>query len=111
MIQEASSQDSYETISKLFLLGTGITLAAYKSETVSKVASTTIAIFSDLCLMPLAAGLLAAAYAGYNFNPTVIKEGLPAIVLLHGSGFNESEFVIGRYFLNKPKYGSVFSSL
>ena len=44
---------------------------------------------------------------------TSIKSSYPpSILLLHGSGFDESEWLVGRTFLslyNNPKYGQVFS--
>ena len=83
------------------------TLSYYDS--VAKIISFTPGIFSDLLLLPFAGGLLSAAYMGYQFNPTEIKKGIPPIVLLHGSGFNESEFIVARYFLNKDTYGSILS--
>lgn len=66
--------------------------------------------YYETLLVP-AAGLALLAYSGYNFNPqdNEIKKGITPILLLHGSGFNESEFVVARYYLNQPKYGSVFS--
>lgn len=80
-------------------------------ETLWVVARLSCGIFSDILLLPFAAGLLATAKLGYNFNPNPedIKKGKTPIVLLHGNYFNESEFVVGRYFLNKEQYGSVFS--
>ncbi len=84
--------------------------------TVSKVASVATCIprglfaaLSDLALLPVAGILLGAAKANVNFNPSVVKQGKTPILLLHGSGFNESEWVLGRQFLKKEKYGSVFS--
>ncbi len=46
-----------------------------------------------------------------SFNPKEkdVKVGKTPILLLHGSNFNESQWIIGRLFLNKPHYGSVFS--
>lgn len=85
------------------------------TETVKKVISFAPSVITDLLLLPLAGHLLSNARMAYDFgvdfNPTLeeIKKGLPAIVLLHGSGFNESEFIIAREYLNKEQYGSVFS--
>lgn len=65
----------------------------------------------DFLLLPGALLLLLAAACKVNFNPEPdkIKKSITPILLLHGSGFNESEWIIGRQFLKKEAYGSVFS--
>ncbi len=46
-----------------------------------------------------------------SFDPTdaQVKKDKTPILLIHGSGFNESEWIVGRQFLKKEEYGSVFS--
>lgn len=78
-------------------------------ENMKKIASFAPAIISDLFCFPFAVGLVSVACMGYNFNSSQIKKGITPIILLHGSGFNESEFVIARYFLDNKNYGSIFS--
>lgn len=62
----------------------------------------------DALLLPCAGILVLMAKCWKsNFDPIKPdKEQIP-ILLLHGSGFNETEWVVGRLFLKK--YGSVFS--
>jgi pimeloyl-ACP methyl ester carboxylesterase len=43
------------------------------------------------------------------WDPINPKRDAIPILLLHGSSFNESEWIIGRQFLKKTHYGSVFS--
>ncbi len=63
----------------------------------------TVAIAGDVALLP-GAGLLcvAAMLKSTSVNPTT------PILLLHGSGFNDMEWYIGKHFLGQ-KYGPVFS--
>lgn len=80
--------------------------------TITKILSVTLGFFTDIvCIWPFGGCLSIAAKAGYNFNlePSKVKKGITPIILLHATGFNESEFVVGRYYLNKKEYGSVFS--
>lgn len=69
------------------------------------------AIFSDLALLPFSLGLIAAALFKVRFDPKPenIKHNQIPILLLHGSNFNETQWIIGRQFLKKKEYGSVFS--
>ncbi len=69
----------------------------------------TFSCIVDLALVPFAGMLLVLSCVGYNFNPTVVKKNKIPTILIHGSGFNESEWIVGRYFLNKEEFGSVFS--
>jgi pimeloyl-ACP methyl ester carboxylesterase len=68
-------------------------------------------ILLDISLLPLAAIALFSACCKVNLNPRLkdLKIGKTPILLLHGSGFNESEWIIGRLFLKNELYGSVFS--
>lgn len=68
-------------------------------------------IISDVLLLPGALALLLTACCKINFNPKLedVKYGIPPVLLLHGSGFNESEWLVGRQFLKEEQYGSVFS--
>lgn len=63
----------------------------------------------DVLLLPGALVLLLIACCKPNFNPkdSDIKPGSLAFFMNHGSGFNESEFVIARLALQK--YGPSFS--
>jgi len=77
----------------------------------TKIPRVAFAIFFDFLLLPGAAVLLLTAACKLDFNPTekdVKKDKIP-ILMLHGSGFNETEWIVGRQFLNKKEYGSVFS--
>jgi len=80
-------------------------------ETASLIPRIAFAILLDLLLLPAALILCLLACCKVNFNPKVeeIKKGKVPILLLHGSGFNETEWIIGRKFLDKTEYGSVFS--
>lgn len=66
-----------------------------------------LAILIDLCLLPFFVPLILLYFLGYKPKTHLIKHKTP-ILLLHGSGFNETEWIVGRLFLGK-KYGSVFS--
>lgn len=66
-------------------------------------------ILVDLALLPIAGGLSFYMLTKPNFDPLEPKTGKIPILLLHGSGFNESQWVFGRQFLKKQEYGSVFS--
>jgi pimeloyl-ACP methyl ester carboxylesterase len=70
-----------------------------------------ITVLLDLLLLPGALVLLIMACAKLKFNPQgdAIKQKKAPILLLHGSGFNDMEWVIGRQFLKKKEYGSVYS--
>ncbi len=77
---------------------------------VTKISSAVISnLFDFTILLPCAAGLIAQAVCTKSFDPKVVKQDKAPILLIHGSGFNQSEWIIGRRFLNKPEYGSVFS--
>jgi pimeloyl-ACP methyl ester carboxylesterase len=70
------------------------------------------AIFSfvfDFFLLLPAAILVCLTLAKINMNRTRIKKNAIPILLIHGSGFNESCWLLGRLFLRKKNYGSVFS--
>ncbi len=67
-----------------------------------------ITILIDVLLLPGALVLLIAALFKKNFDPKQAKHTTP-IILIHGSGFNQVEWAVGRLFLNKTAYGSVFS--
>ncbi len=81
-------------------------------KTTKKVASFAIAIIGDLLMIPLAGALtLYGLVFGTNMDPKPenIKKDHPPILLIHGNGFNESQWIFGRRFLKGEKYGSVFS--
>lgn len=78
-------------------------------EVASRVPRAIVSTLIDILLLPLAGILLLFMLTKPNFDPTEIKKGKIPILLLHGSGFNESEWILGRQFLKKENYGSVFS--
>lgn len=63
----------------------------------------------DVLLLPFAGGLVVQAACKKSFDPKMIKQNKTPILLLHGSGFNQSEWLVARRFLDKAEYGSVFS--
>lgn len=77
----------------------------------TKIPCIVFTVLFDLVLFPQALILLTMAYVKMHFNPSAdsIKKGKIPILLVHGSGFNESEWIVGRQFLRKDAYGSVFS--
>jgi pimeloyl-ACP methyl ester carboxylesterase len=79
--------------------------------TITRIFRIAIAIFSDLILVPVKYILISIATRKVNFNPSAkkIKNGKIPIVLIHGSGFNDTLWIVGRQYLRKKKYGSVFS--
>lgn len=67
-------------------------------------------VITDLTLLPIAGLALAiSTTAKIRFDPASPKTNKPPILLLHGSGFNETEWIVGRQFLQDDQYGSVFS--
>lgn len=68
-----------------------------------------ISILLEIAMIPIVGILLLFCLTEPNFDPEVIKRDKTPILLLHGSGFNQSEWVYGRQFLKKDEYGSVFS--
>ncbi|MBS0625664.1 MAG: alpha/beta fold hydrolase [Verrucomicrobia bacterium] len=68
-----------------------------------------VSILIDILLLPAAGILLLAMLAKPKFDPESPKQNGVPILLLHGSGFNESEWAFGRMFLKNDNYGSVFS--
>ncbi len=80
-------------------------------EMATKIPRIIFTILADILLLPGALVLLLVACCKPDFNPKPdeVKHGKTPILLLHGSGFNQSEWVVGRQFLKKEQYGSVFS--
>lgn len=79
------------------------------AQTAGRISRAALAVFIDLALLPAAGILLLYMLAKPNFDPAEPKKDAVPILLLHGSGFNESEWIFGRQFLKKEQYGSVFS--
>lgn len=80
-------------------------------EIATKIPRVALTLAIDCMLLPGALVLLLVACSKADLNPnkdTVKVKKIP-ILLLHGSGFNETEWVVGRQFLKKDEYGSVFS--
>lgn len=78
-------------------------------ETACRIGETVSAIFIDLALLPVAGCLILLSLVKKSFDPVDIKKDKTPILLLHGSGFNQSQWILGRYFLDQKNYGSVFS--
>jgi pimeloyl-ACP methyl ester carboxylesterase len=73
-----------------------------------------VSFLQDVALVPAAGALALCATLGVNFNPKPadIKKHKAAIVLIHGAGFNEAEWLLPRIYLRlfrSKNYGSVFS--
>jgi hypothetical protein len=65
----------------------------------------------EIIILPIIIILLLLAWCGVSFNydpDKNFKKKVP-ILLIHGNGFNEIEWLIGRYYLNKQEYGDIFS--
>eukprot|EP01124_Arcella_intermedia_P027425 TRINITY_DN5367_c0_g1_i1.p1 TRINITY_DN5367_c0_g1~~TRINITY_DN5367_c0_g1_i1.p1 ORF type:complete len:284 (+),score=52.67 TRINITY_DN5367_c0_g1_i1:82-933(+) len=63
----------------------------------------------DVLLLPVAGVLvLMALLWKSNFDPLLAKPRVP-ILLLHGNDFNETEWIVGKCFLDRAPYGSVFT--
>jgi pimeloyl-ACP methyl ester carboxylesterase len=80
-------------------------------EIATKIPRIIFAILLDVLLLPGALSLLLVACCKSDFDPKTeaIKYEKTPILLLHGSGFNQTEWIVGRQFLKKEHYGSVFS--
>lgn len=66
--------------------------------------------FVDVSLLPMAGAVLGVSQVSkMQFDPDSPKKDKVPILLIHGSGFNETEWVIGRQFLKGKQFGSVFS--
>lgn len=77
---------------------------------ITKIPRILLSVVLDILLLPAAGLLLLIAYAVKpDMNPSTPKPNIAPILLLHGKGFCEMEWVIGRLFLNKSEYGSVYS--
>jgi pimeloyl-ACP methyl ester carboxylesterase len=87
------------------------TTAEKMLEIATKIPRIVFTLLLDTLLLPGALVLLLIACCKPNFNPSKkeIKQGKIPILLLHGSGFNQTEWIVGRQFLKKSHYGSVFS--
>jgi len=69
-------------------------------------------LFCDLMLLPLAALLtLYEATIGTEseFDNSDDNDDIPPILLLHGAGFNQSEWIVARYYLKKAGFRSIWS--
>lgn len=63
--------------------------------------------FTELCLLPLVG--IAILFARVDFNPkTPVKDQEP-ILLIHGSSFNQGQWLIIRFLLKRWGYRSVYS--
>jgi pimeloyl-ACP methyl ester carboxylesterase len=81
-------------------------------ETVEKITCFALSILSDLVMTFFAAGLLLIAFCyKSNFDPSAeeVKKDRTPILMIHGNGFNEIQWVVGRQFLSGDQYGSVFT--
>lgn len=78
-------------------------------EVVTKIPRAVLATLIDVTLLAPAAILVLVAMCGVKFDPSHIKKNQIPILLIHGNGFNETEWLLGRQYLKKEQYGSVFS--
>lgn len=85
----------------------------YKSySTAKKIAMYLVGAACDLALLPGAGILALFACFKSNFDPKVenVKKDKIPILFIHGNGYNEMQWVFGRYLLSKNKdLGSMFS--
>lgn len=78
--------------------------------TASLIPQAIISLLSDLLLLPIGGALtLHHMLSNPTLDPPKPSQDKTPILLLHGSGSNESTWLLGRYFLKKENYGSVFS--
>lgn len=99
--------------------GTQIAVPQNKWDKLVEIASVIPRVFAtflvDIGLLPGAGALIGtgAVYKalGKNFNPkdADVKKDKMGIVGVHGSSFNQTEWVLGRFFTDKKEYGSFFS--
>lgn len=83
-------------------------------ETATRIPRAAFALLTDALLLPFAGILLLVALcsrrSGINFDINSVKAageaGKPHIMLLHGSGFNDSEWVLVKAAIGQKKYGS-----
>lgn len=72
-----------------------------------------VGLVSNIALIvPVGMILLNAKYKkikGTNYDPIIVKKDKIPILLLHGKGFNQAQWIIGRYYLNNKQCGSVFT--
>lgn len=109
-LNEAIKQGTLQGIDPSFQIALPQTGFERMVEVATAIPRLVCSILLDLALLPLAAFLIALMYfAPPQFDPTNPKKDTIPILLLHGSGFNESEWILGRQFLNKGEYGSLFS--
>lgn len=74
------------------------------------VAKAILATVIDIIMLPFALlYLLVTEIAKIQFDPACPKRDKKPILLLHGSGYNQTEWIIGRQFLEDDQHGSVFS--
>ncbi|MBA3958593.1 MAG: alpha/beta hydrolase [Parachlamydiaceae bacterium] len=79
--------------------------------TIQKICSFLYSVSCDVLLIP-GAGILTLFTSCYKSDPTVhnIRKDKTPILFIHGNGYNEMQWVVGRYFLSKDKeLGSMFS--
>ena len=77
-------------------------------EVATRIPRLIFSLLTDIFLLPVAGFLVLFMLTKPTFDPVKPKKAVP-ILLLHGSGFNESEWILGRQLLKKEQYGSVFS--
>jgi pimeloyl-ACP methyl ester carboxylesterase len=74
------------------------------------VAKVILATIIDIIMLPFALAYLGVTQiAKIQFDPACPERDKIPILLLHGSGYNQTEWIIGRQFLKGDQFGSVFS--
>ncbi len=74
-----------------------------------KISEVAFSILSDILILPGIGLLLIWMLLRPSFDPLFLKKDKVPILLLHGSGFNESQWIWGKFFLRNKDYGSIFS--
>lgn len=78
-------------------------------ETATRVPRAILSTAIDIAFLPVAALLLLIACGKSNYDTSHPKQDKIPILLIHGSGFNEIEWVASWPWLNKEEYGSAFT--
>lgn len=90
------------------IIPTSINLEKFLS-TIQKISELAFSVLSDTLILPGIGLLVLWMLLRPSFNPLFLKKDKVPILLLHGSGFNESQWIWGRFFLRNKNYGSIFS--
>lgn len=80
--------------------------------TATKAFRVAAAVLLDLSLLPTAGfltGLMSLGKLDLNPKKEDVIKGKPAILFLHGAGFNSSGFIAGMHYLKSKQQGSMFT--